>query len=44
MLEGAGEELASGRQIPILCDENVDDLAILVDRPVQIDAAPATFT
>ena len=43
-LEGAGEDLASGRQIPILCDENVDDLAILVDRPVQIDAAPATFT
>jgi hypothetical protein len=42
-LEGAGEELASGRQIPILCDENVDDLAILVDRPIQIDPAPGDF-
>ena len=40
MLEGVGEELASGRKIPILRDEDVDDLAILVDRPIQIDSAP----
>jgi hypothetical protein len=37
VLEGAGEEPASGRQIPLLCEEDVDDLAVLVDRPVQID-------
>jgi hypothetical protein len=35
VLEGAGEEPASGRQIPTLRDEDVDDLAILVDRPLQ---------
>jgi hypothetical protein len=40
MLKGAGEELASGRQIPLLRDEDVDDLAVLVDRPVQVDPAP----
>ena len=40
VLEGTGEELASGRQIPILRDEDVDDLAVLVDRPVQIGPAP----
>ena len=40
VLEGAGEEPASGRQIPILRDEDVDDLAILVDCPVKIGPAP----
>ena len=40
MLESAGEESVSGRQIPVLRDEDVDDLAILVDRPVQINPAP----
>jgi hypothetical protein len=44
MLEGAGEEPASGRQIPILRDDDVDDLAVLVDRPVQLDQRPATLT
>ena len=37
----AGEESAGGRHVPILCDEDVDDLAILLDRPVQIDPAPS---
>ena len=40
MLQGMGEESASGRQIPILRDKDVDDLAILVDRSIQIDPAP----
>jgi hypothetical protein len=39
VLKGAGEELAGGRQIPLLGHENIDDLAVLVDRPVQIDPA-----
>ena len=39
VLEGAGEELAGGRQIPVLGHENLDDLAVLVDRPVQRDSA-----
>ena len=34
VLEGAGEELAGGRQIPLLGHENINDLAVLVDRPV----------
>jgi hypothetical protein len=34
VLECAGEELAGGHQIPLLGDQNVDDLAELVDRPV----------
>jgi hypothetical protein len=40
VVDGAGGESASGHQIPILRDEDVDDLAILVDRPIQIDLAP----
>ena len=36
VLQCAVEESASGRQIQILCDQDIDDLAILVDRPVQI--------
>jgi hypothetical protein len=39
VLEGAGEELAGGRQIPLLGHENINDLAVLVDRPVQINPA-----
>ena len=38
--QGAGEEPTGGRQIPILRDEDVDDLATLVDCPVQIGPAP----
>jgi hypothetical protein len=40
VLEGTGEEPASGRQVPLLGDQHVDDLAELIDRPVQIDAPP----
>ena len=34
VFEGAGEEPAGGGQIPLLGDHHVDDLAVLVDRPV----------
>jgi hypothetical protein len=37
VLEGTGEEPAGGDQIPFLRDQHVNDLAILVDRPIQID-------
>jgi len=37
VLTGAGEELPGGRQISFLGDQNVDDLAELVDGPVQVD-------
>jgi len=40
VLEGTDEKLASGRQIPLLGYQDIDDLAILVDRPVQLDPAP----
>jgi hypothetical protein len=35
-----GEEPASCRQIPPFRGEHVDDLPVLVDRPVQVDPAP----
>ena len=38
--EGTGKESASSCQIPLLGDQDIDDLAILVDRPIQIDPAP----
>jgi hypothetical protein len=37
VLEGAGEEPTGGRQVPFFGDENVDDLAVLADRPIEID-------
>jgi len=40
MPQGAGEEPAGRRQVPLLCDEDIDDLALLVDRPVQTDPSP----
>ena len=43
VIERAGEEPASGREIPFLCDEDVDDLAELIDRPIQIDPPPSDF-
>jgi hypothetical protein len=43
VLEGVGKELASGRQIPLLRDQHVDDVPILVDRPIQIDLATGDF-
>jgi hypothetical protein len=42
VFEGAGEEPVSGRrQIPVLGHQDIDDLAILIDRPVQIDPTPS---
>jgi hypothetical protein len=43
VVERLGEEPASSREIPFLRDEDVDDLAELVDRPVQIDPPPGHF-
>jgi hypothetical protein len=40
VLQRLGEELASGRQIPLLRHEHVDDLPVLVERTVQIDPSP----
>jgi hypothetical protein len=40
VLEGAGAEPASGYQVPLLRDQHVNDLPILVDGPVQIHPAP----
>ena len=34
MFEGAGEESTGGRQVPLLGDQDVDDLAELIDCPV----------
>jgi hypothetical protein len=36
VLQGTGEEPASGRQVSLLGDQHVDDLSELVNRPVQI--------
>ena len=41
VVKGAGEESASGGQIPLLGDHDVNDLAELVDRSVQIDPPAA---
>jgi hypothetical protein len=43
VLKSADEESASGRQISILRGHDVDDLAVLVDRPVQKNPAPGDF-
>jgi hypothetical protein len=43
VVERMGEEPAGDREIPFLCDEDVNDLAKLVDRPVQIDPPPGDF-
>jgi hypothetical protein len=43
VIESLGKELAGGRQVPILRHQYVDDLAILVDRPVQVDPAPGNL-
>src|SRR5215207_3651097 len=37
--QGAGEEPAGRRSIPVLGQQHVDDLAVLVDRPVQVPPA-----
>ena len=43
VVECLGEESANGCEIPFLRNEDVDDLAELVDRPVQIDPPPGHF-
>jgi hypothetical protein len=35
-VQGLGEEPSGGRQVPLRGGHNVDDLPVLVDRPVQI--------
>jgi len=43
VLQGSDEEPASGRQIPLLGDQDVDDPAVLVNRPVKIDPPSGDF-
>jgi hypothetical protein len=43
VIEGMGEESASGREIPVLRDEDVDDLPELVDRAVEVDPPSGDF-
>jgi hypothetical protein len=40
MLECAGEESPGGGQVPLLGDQHVDDLPVLVDRAVEVDPPP----
>jgi hypothetical protein len=40
VFEGTGEEVAGGRQIPLLRSHHIDDLAVLVDRTIQIHPVP----
>ena len=43
VVERLGEKAVSGREIPFLRDEDIDDLAELVDRPVEVDPSPGDF-
>jgi DNA-binding CsgD family transcriptional regulator len=43
VIESPRKEPASGRQVPLLRHQYVDDLAVLVDRSVQVDPAPGDF-
>jgi hypothetical protein len=43
VVKRAGEEPTSGCVISFFGDEDVDDLATLVDRPVQTDPPPGDF-
>ncbi len=43
VLQSADEEPASSCQISLLGDHDVDDLAILVNRPVQLDPSPGDY-
>jgi hypothetical protein len=38
--QSLGEEPPGGRQVPLLRDQHVDDLPVLVYRPIQIDPPP----
>ena len=37
VFQGTGEESPGGHHVPLLGDQHVDDLPVLVDGPVQID-------
>ena len=43
VLEGAGEEPAGGRKVPLLGHQDVDDLSALVDRSIQVDSSSGDF-
>jgi hypothetical protein len=43
VIQSPAKEPASGRQIPLLGHQYVDDLAILVDRSIQVDPAPGNL-
>ena len=43
VIQSRGKEPASARQVPLLRHQYVDDLAILVDRSIQVDSAPGSF-
>jgi hypothetical protein len=43
VLKCLGEEPTGGRPIPFLCGEDVDDLAELVDRSVQVNPPAGDF-
>jgi hypothetical protein len=43
MLESTSEKAAGGRQIPLLGYQDVDDLTVLVDRPIQTDPPPGNL-
>ena len=43
VIQSQSKESTSGRQVPLLRHQYIDDLAILVDRSVQVDPAPGDF-
>jgi hypothetical protein len=43
VLQDTSEEPAGGGQIPFGGDQHIDDLAVLVDRPIQINPPPGDF-
>jgi hypothetical protein len=43
LVKRTGEEPAGGFQIPLLADQDVDNLAELVDRPIQVDPSSRDF-
>jgi hypothetical protein len=43
VVEGTGKEAASGRQVSFVGCQDIDDLAILVDRSIQTPPPPGDF-
>jgi hypothetical protein len=43
VLEVLGEESVGGHQIPLQSNQHVDDLAVLIDCPVQVDPSAGRF-